>query len=110
MVSSAVKGFVFFWTKLGLYLPLEKAFFETARVGKGFYHPNFQVPNQHFTVPVIAIFTKFNDLMTQIYNIDQDDDVNRQIAENIVEILWKRSSENQCTGISFDPVQMFASD
>ena len=69
-------------------LPLEKAFFESARAGKGFYPShltNFQVPDEHFTVPVIAIFTKFDDLMTQIYDIDQDDEVNRQIAEEQVE-------------------------
>jgi hypothetical protein len=46
-------------------LPLETAFFETASAGKGFYHSisfKFQFPIYHFTVPVIAIFTKFDDL------------------------------------------------
>jgi len=45
-------------------------FFETARAGK---------------VPVIAIFTKFDDLMTQIFNIYQSEDVNRQNAKELVE-------------------------
>ena len=43
-----------------------------------------------FTVPVIAIFTKFDDLMTQIYNIDLDDDVNRQNAEEQVEKKFRK--------------------
>jgi hypothetical protein len=41
-------------------------------------------------VPVIAIFTKFDDLMTQIYNTDQDDDVNRKNAEEQVEIKFRK--------------------
>ena len=36
-------------------------------------------------MPVIAIFTKFDDLMTQIYDMDQDDDANRRNAEEQVE-------------------------
>ena len=41
-------------------------------------------------MPVIAIFTKFDDLMTQIYNIDLDDDVNRQNAEEQVEKNFRK--------------------
>ena len=68
-------------------LPLETAFFEKARAGKGSITPSFkfQFSILHFTVPVIAIFTKFDDLMTQIYDMDKDDDVNRQNAEEQVE-------------------------
>jgi hypothetical protein len=71
--------------------PLETAFFETARLGKGFYNPIVQFPVylKHLTIPVIAIFTKFDDLITQIYDIDQDDDVNRQHAEEQVEIKFR---------------------
>jgi hypothetical protein len=43
-----------------------------------------------FAVPVIAIFTKFDDLMTQIYNIDHDDDVNRQNAQEQVKKKFKK--------------------
>ena len=73
-------------------LPLETAFFETARAGKGFYFSIIQVPifNFTFTVPVIAIFTKFDDLMTQIYDIYQDDDVNRRNAEEQVEKKFRK--------------------
>ena len=42
------------------------------------------------SVPVVAIFTKFDDLMTQIYDIDQDDNVNRQIAEEEVEKKFRK--------------------
>ena len=66
-------------------------FFETARTGKGFFYPPIlQVPNEHFTVPVIAIFTKFDDLMTQIYDMDKDDDINRQNAEEQVEKKFRK--------------------
>ena len=41
-------------------------------------------------MPVIAIFTKFDDLMTQIYDICHDDDVNRQNAEKIVEDKFRK--------------------
>ena len=41
-------------------------------------------------MPVIAIFTKFDDLMTQIYDIDQDDTVNRQNAEEQVENRFRK--------------------
>ena len=51
---------------------------------------NFQFPIYHFTVPVIAIFTKFDDLMTQIYDIGLDDDVNRQNAEEQVEKKFRK--------------------
>jgi hypothetical protein len=50
----------------------------------------FKYPVEHFTVPVIAIFTKFDDLMTQIYDINQDDDVNRQNAEEQVEQRFRK--------------------
>ena len=36
------------------------------------------------------IFTKFDDLMTQIYDIDQDEDVNRQNAEEEVEKKFRK--------------------
>ena len=51
---------------------------------------NFKVADQPFIVPVIAIFTKFDDLMTQIYDIDQDDEVNRQNAEEQVEKKFRK--------------------
>ena len=41
-------------------------------------------------MPVIAIFTKFDDLMNQIYEMYQDDDVNRQNAEKYVEEKFRK--------------------
>ena len=62
--------------------------------------PIFQVSQiKHFTVPVIAVFTKFDDLMTQIYDIDLDDDVNRRNAEEQVEKKFRKS----LYGYSFPP-------
>ena len=55
-----------------------------------FIAPSFKSQTKHFTVPVIAIFTKFDDLMTQIYDIDQDDNVNRQKAEEQVEKRFRK--------------------
>ena len=79
-------------------LPLETAFFETARAGKGFLPPHLSsFKSTH--VPVIAIFTKFDDLMTQIYDIDQEDDVNRQNAEEEVEKKFRKP----LYGYSFPP-------
>jgi hypothetical protein len=71
-------------------MPLETEFFEKARAGKGFYHPSFKFQNNTFSVPVIAIFTKFDDLMNQIYDIDVDDDINRQNAEEEVERKFRK--------------------
>jgi hypothetical protein len=67
-------------------------FFETARAGKGFYYPIFLLsPRSTFlTVPVIAIFTKFDDLMTQMYDMYRDDEVNRQNAEKYVEEKFRK--------------------
>ena len=72
-------------------MPEEMAFFETARAGKGFLiASSFKSQIKYFTVPVIAIFTKFDDLMTQIYDLDVDDDINRQNAEEQVELKFRR--------------------
>ena len=71
-------------------LPLETEFFETARAGKGSYRPSYKSRINNLAVPVIAIFTKFDDLITQIYDIDQDEEVNRQNAEEIVERKFRK--------------------
>ena len=41
-------------------------------------------------MPIIAIFTKFDDLMSQIYDIDEDDEVNRQNALEQVERNFRK--------------------
>ena len=86
------KRFCFVLNNVRPLLPLEATFFETARAGKGFYLSIFQAfcLDYHFPVPVIAIFTKFDDLITQIYDIYQDDDVNRRNAEEQVEKKFKK--------------------
>ena len=52
------------------------------------------------------IFTKFDDLMTQIYDIDQDDEVNHQSAEEEVE---KKFRKPLYMGMPSHHVQMSAS-
>jgi len=47
----------------------------------------------------MAIFTKFDDLMVQIYDMDIDDDENRQIAEAEVE----RKFRKPLSGYAFPP-------
>ena len=37
------------------------------------------------SVPVIAIFTKFDDLITQVYDMDLADDENRKAADQVLE-------------------------
>ena len=82
-------------------LPLETAFFETARAGKGILSLHLSsAKSTHFTVPVIAIFTKFDDLITQVYDMDQDEDVNRQIAEEQVE----KNFRTPLYGYAFPPL------
>lgn len=67
--------FLFGLDNAGPLFPLEMAFLETARAGKGLYRPISQ------NSIVIAIFTE----LIQIYDIDQDDDDNHQNVEEEVE-------------------------
>jgi GTPase Era involved in 16S rRNA processing len=55
--------------------PLEKEFFNATRAGN---------------VPVIAIFTKFDDLINQIYDMDVDEEVNRKNAEDVVDERFRK--------------------
>ena len=50
----------------------------------------FKSQVDNFTVPIITIFTKFDDLMTQIYGINLDDDVNRRNAKEQVEKKFRK--------------------
>ena len=76
---------------LGLYCHWKRNSSRGPGQEKVFIAPSsYSYTTLHSTVPVIAIFTKFDDLMTQIYDIDQDDDVNRRIAEDQVEIFFRK--------------------
>ena len=91
MVSSVMKGFASFWTNLGLYCHWKKNSLKRRGLEKVCIT---QLSSSKLTlltvVPVIAIFTKFDDLITQIYNIDLDEDVNRQNAEEEVEKKFRK--------------------
>ena len=52
--------------------------------------PSFKSQINICTVPVIAIFTKFDDLVNQIYDMDLDDDANRKVAEEEVEKKFRK--------------------
>jgi GTP-binding protein EngB required for normal cell division len=58
--------FCFILNKSRPLLDLEKKFFDEARAGN---------------VPVVAVFTKFDDLITQIYNEDLEEEANRRAAD-----------------------------
>ena len=90
MVNSVAKGFASFWTKLGPYCRWKWSFLRRRGFEKVSIIHRLSSNLTPFTVPVIAIFTKFDDLMTQIYNIDLDDDVNRQNAEEQVEEKFRK--------------------
>jgi hypothetical protein len=46
---------------------------------------NMLTRKHHGQVPVIAIFTKFDDLISQVYDIDLEDDENRAAATKLLE-------------------------
>ncbi|KAH9061743.1 hypothetical protein EDB83DRAFT_2315529 [Lactarius deliciosus] len=58
--------FCFIPNKARFLLDLEKRFFNEQRAGN---------------IPVIAIFTKFDHLISQVYNADREEDENREVAE-----------------------------
>ena len=52
--------------------------------------PNFLLTEmRHIAVPVIAIFTKFDDLIKQVYDMDLGMEENRQIALNNLESKFR---------------------
>ena len=44
----------------------------------------------YFSVPVVAVFTKFDDLITQVYNEELDEQENREVAENELEKKFQK--------------------
>ena len=45
-------------------------------------------------MPVIAIFTKFDDLVAQVYDWDKEEDENRTEAEKVVKDKFKTPLKN----------------
>jgi hypothetical protein len=71
-------------------LELENTFFNEERPGNGsldLFCPIYRMLTRkhHREVPVIAIFTKFDDLISQVYDIDLEDDENRATVTNLLE-------------------------
>ena len=54
------------------------------RISKLFHH------DWPKTVPVVAIFTKFDDLITQIYDMNKEDEKNREVACATLENKFKK--------------------
>jgi hypothetical protein len=50
----------------------------------------FYLTGIFLTVPVVAIFTKFDDLITQLYDEELDDQGNREVAENELEKKFQK--------------------
>ncbi|KAH8985765.1 GTP-binding protein [Lactarius hatsudake] len=61
--------FCFIPNKARFLLDLEKRFFNEQRAGH---------------IPVIAIFTKFDHLISQVYDADLEEDQNREVAERLL--------------------------
>jgi len=81
--------FCFIPDKARFLLDLEKRFFNEQRVGNSLLTfssllnpPLTQV--KHSPVPVIAIFTKFDDLISQVYDTSLKEDENRKAAEGLL--------------------------
>ena len=61
--------------------------------------PKFLIWNWNCTVPVVAIFTKFDDLILQVYDRDKDDEESIQIAQTIL----KEKFEKPLNGYQYPP-------
>ena len=73
-------------------LDLEIRFFNEARTRNGLdaHFLFFCCLTLFLTVPVVAIFTKFDDLITQVYNDEVDEQGNRRVAENELEKKFRK--------------------
>ena len=99
-MSSTVKGFVLLWTMVDLYFQWKRISLRWEWRGKVSIISSFKLSLIDISlVPVIVIFTKFDDLMTLIYDIDEDDNVNRRNAEEEVE----RNFRKPLYGYAFPP-------
>jgi hypothetical protein len=58
---------------------------EMVRFGLFYMASNILTRKHSDQVPVIAVFTKFDDLISQIYDIDLEDDENRTAANKLLE-------------------------
>jgi hypothetical protein len=78
--------FCFIPNKARFLLDLEKRFFNEPRAGNGLlpFFLSFLSIKQVFLAPVIAIFTKFDDLISQIYDTGLEEDENREAAARIL--------------------------
>ena len=86
-----MKGFVLFWTKLDRYCHWNRCSLRRRGLEKVYLiTPSFKFQINDLPVPVVAIFTKFDDLMNQTYDMYQDDKVNRQTAEKYVEEKFRK--------------------
>lgn len=51
------------------------------------------------SVPVVGIFTKFDDLITQVFNVDLEDEENRLAAERELQVKFREP----LSGFKFPP-------
>ncbi|KAF8325361.1 hypothetical protein F5887DRAFT_1202439, partial [Amanita rubescens] len=79
-------------------LELEQRFFNEQYCGNG-----------KITVPVVAIFTKFDDLITQVYDRNEEDEKNREIACATLEKKFEKPLKGYkfppCAYVRFESIQ-----
>ena len=83
-------------------LELEQRFFDEQRAGNGMWHLTI-VEFRHWrlnaeyrsdAVPVIAVFTKFDDLVVQLYDRDREEEENHTEASKVVKEKFEMPLEN----------------
>ena len=84
-------------------LELEQKFFNEQRAGNGAWHLTmvelrpwtFNAKYRSDAVPVIAVFTKFDDLVVQLYDRDREEE-SRTDASKVVKEKFETPLENSC--------------
>jgi len=73
-------------------LELERKFFNEKRAGNGSYTFDLSEfrTDRILAVPVIAIFTKFDDLISQVYDMDLEEEENCQAALQALENKFRK--------------------
>jgi len=82
-------------------LGLEQSFFNEQCAGNGRVIENAQTPHCNWleAVPVVAIFMKFDDLITQVYDREKGEEENREVAYATLEEKFEKPLE----GYKFPP-------
>ena len=89
-------------------LPLETAFFDTARARKGYYNPIFQIPLSQ--INVLQYPSSQSSPSSMIWWLRSMTSIKMSMSiAKLRRKKWKRNSENHCMRINYHHVQMSAS-